>query len=125
MSYHSFEELDVWKRSSNLMVEIYKLFKNSREFAFRDQICRSALSISSNIAEGCERNSNPDFIRFLHIAKGSSTELKSQIFIAERIGIISIEEAKNIISELRELSSMIHGLINYLKTSSEKKSHKS
>ncbi len=58
MSYHSFEELEVWKRSSNLMIEIFKLFKNSKEFAFRDQIVRSALSISSNIAEGCERNSN-------------------------------------------------------------------
>ena len=115
MSYHSFEELEVWKRSCNLMVEIYQLFKNSREFAFRDQIIRSSLSISSNIAEGCERNSNPDFIRFLHIAKGSSAELKSQILISERIGIVSKDESMRITKELSEISSMIHGLINFLK----------
>jgi four helix bundle protein len=120
MPYHSFEELDVWKRSSNLTVKIYNLFKNSREFAFRDQINRSSLSIPSNIAEGCERNTNPDFIRFLHIAKGSSAELRSQIFIAERIGIISNEEANDIIGELKELSSMLHGLITYLKSNSDK-----
>jgi four helix bundle protein len=115
MAYHSFEQLEVWKRSSNLMVEIFKLFKNNREFAFRDQVIRASLSISSNIAEGCERNTNPDFIRFLHIAKGSSAELKSQLLIAERIGIVPKDESIKIIKELSEISSMIHGLINYLK----------
>jgi four helix bundle protein len=115
MSYHSFEELEVWKRSSNLMAEIYQIFKNSREYAFRDQVIRSSLSISSNIAEGCERNSNPDFIRFLHIAKGSTAELKSQILIAERIGIVSKVESVRITQELSEISSMIHGLIKFLR----------
>ena len=118
MSYHSFEELEVWKRSSDLMIDIFRLFKNNREFAIRDQVIRATLSISSNIAEGCERNTNPDFIRFLHIAKGSSAEVRSQLLIAERLGIVNQVDGTKIIQELLEISSMIHGLIKYLKKSS-------
>ncbi|GAB6282455.1 MAG: hypothetical protein STSR0008_12010 [Ignavibacterium sp.] len=67
-----FEDLIVWQKSFNLSIEIYRLFKDSLDFGFKDQICRTSLSIPSNIAEGFERESNKEFISFLQIAKGSS-----------------------------------------------------
>jgi len=75
---HAFDKLEVWKRSFNLTLRIYLEFEKYPIYALREQILRSSLSIPSNIAEGAERSSNKDFIRFLHIAKGSSAELRTQ-----------------------------------------------
>ena len=72
-----FEGLDVWKRSSRLCVELYRELKDSREWGFRDQITRSALSVPSNIAEGYERSSRREYVQFLRIAKGSCGETGS------------------------------------------------
>jgi len=71
----SFEDLEVWKKSSRLAVKLYKLLKDCRDYGLKDQMLRSSVSIPSNIAEGSERNSIPDFQRFLNIAKGSVAEL--------------------------------------------------
>lgn len=84
MPYHSFEDLKVWKTACNLAVTIYDSFKTCRDYGLKDQITRSAVSVASNIAEGAERDSGPDFIRFLNIAKGSAAELRTQLYIAER-----------------------------------------
>ncbi|SFD75151.1 four helix bundle protein [Pseudoalteromonas denitrificans] len=77
-----FEDLDVWKRSARLSSEIYKQFASCKDFGFKDQITRSSLSVPSNIAEGYERYSNKDTIRFLYYSKGSSAELRTQLYIA-------------------------------------------
>ncbi len=111
-----FEDLEVWKRSSRLCVLLYKHFRSINDYGFRDQICRSSLSIPSNIAEGAERGSAPDFIRFLHIAKGSAAELRTQAYIACRIKIISDKTQKELANELISMSKMIHGLIKSLKS---------
>jgi len=66
-----FEDLEVWKRSSRLCADLYRNFQNIRDFEFRDQITRSVLSIPSNIAEGVERNSKNDLLRFLQYSKDS------------------------------------------------------
>ena len=115
MAYRSFEELEVWKRSCKLAVDIYVSLKDCKEFGLRDQMNRAAVSIPSNISEGAERNTNPDFIRFLHIAKGSSAELRTQLYIAEKIGILETEKSKTLIEETKQLSAMLQGLINSLK----------
>ena len=112
MAYRSFEELEVWKRSCKLAVEVYIALKDCREFNLRDQINRSAVSISSNIAEGAERDSAKEFIRFLHIAKGSSAELRTQLYITEKIGILHSQTTRPLIQETKEISSMLQGLIN-------------
>jgi four helix bundle protein len=112
MEIGSFEDLEVWQRSSRLAVSIYEAFANSREYGLKDQMTRAAVSIASNIAEGSERNSAADFIRFLHIAKGSAAELRTQIYIACRIKIIPDQLQKEFSSELKTISSMIQGLIN-------------
>ena len=62
---HRFEELEVWKSSKELSLEIYGHFRNSRDFGFRDQIQRAAVSVMNNIAEGFERRTKQDFARFL------------------------------------------------------------
>ena len=108
MTYASFEDLEVWKRSCRLAVEICKLLKDCKEYALKDQMSRSAISIASNIAEGAERGSKAEFIRFLNIAKGSAAELRTQVYIASKLGvIIPDEQAIELISELKEISNML------------------
>jgi four helix bundle protein len=116
MAYGSFEELEVWKRSCRLAVRVYELLGECRDYGLRDQMSRAAVSIASNIAEGAERDSRAEFARFLHIAKGSAAELRTQVYIAERISVLTQAQAQPLITELKEISSMLHGLIKSLKT---------
>nr|NQU89798.1 four helix bundle protein [Bacteroidota bacterium] len=116
--YHSFEELDVWKRGCKLAVETYKALKGCKEFELKNQMIKSAISIPSNIAEGAERNSKKEFIQFLHIAKGSAAELRTQFYIAEKAEILPSKTTRPFIKETKELSSMLQGLINSIKIKS-------
>jgi four helix bundle protein len=118
MAYSSFEELEVWRRSCDLTVRIYDELRSCRDYGLRDQMTRAAVSIASNIAEGAERDSKAEFIRYLHIAKGSAAELRTQIYIACRVGILSEQEQDQIADELKRISSMIHGLIKSIKRTS-------
>ena len=120
MSYHSFEDLDVWKRSSRLAVEIYHVLRDCREYSIKDQMTRSALSIPSNIAEGAERYSNKEFSRFLYIARGSAAELRTQLYIANKIELIENQLSKRLINEVTRVSAMLHGLIKSLETRNPK-----
>ena len=106
-----FEDLDVWKRGARLSANIYKELAQIKDFGFKDQITRSGLSVPSNIAEGIERESNKDCVRFLQYAKGSCGELRTQIFIGIDIGYIDDTIGKKWIQETRELSAMLVGLI--------------
>ena len=111
--YQSFEELDVWKRSCQLAVTVYETLKDTRDFALRDQMQRAAVSIPSNIAEGSERGGK-DFERFLRIARGSAAELRTQVYIAKKIGLLPNEPFTQLISELKEISKMLTGLARSL-----------
>jgi four helix bundle protein len=115
VAYSSFEELEVWKRGCRLAVRVYEVLRECRDFGLRDQMTRAAVSIASNIAEGAERDSKPEFIRFLHIAKGSAAELRTQVYIAQRVAILQGSEKEELVAELKTISSMIHGLIRSLK----------
>jgi four helix bundle protein len=106
-----FEDLEVWKRSARLSVELYKELRELRDYGFRDQITRSGLSVPSNIAEGIERSSDNEVIRFATIARGSCGELRAQIYIGMEIGYIKSEIGKAWLQETRELSAMLGGLI--------------
>ena len=110
----NFENLDVWKKSCRLTVKLHDLLKDSTSFWIKDQMLRSALSIPSNIAEGCDRNSSAEFLRFISIAKGSAAELRTQIYIAIQIRLIDKENGKNIIDELVTLTKMMQALKNSL-----------
>jgi four helix bundle protein len=107
--FRSFEDLEVWKRSCSLAVRIYQELKNCSEYSLKDQMQRAAVSIGSNIAEGSER-STKDFRRFLTIAGGSAAELRTQVYIAGKIGIFSAESMWELVKELKEISKMLRGL---------------
>ena len=110
----SFEKLEVWRRSHTLSIEIYRLFADCRDWGFKDQITRSANSISDNIAEGAERNGKAEFKQFLGYAKGSAGEARSQVLRAAALGYLTPETGRKLTAELREISRMIHGLIKSL-----------
>jgi len=115
MAYGSFEDLEVWKRACRIAVRVYEVLKGCKDYGLKDQMTRSAVSISSNIAEGAERDSKVEFIRFLHIAKGSAAELRTQVYIARQIDLIDAEIQKELVDELKVISSMLHALINAIR----------
>ena len=115
MKEHHFEKLLVWQRSCQLAQDTYRAFKGSRDFAYRDQMVRSSLSIPSNIAEGSERGSKKEFIRFLRFSLGSAAELRTQAYIAGELTIISVAQAQHLVHEAKEIGAMIQGLIRSLK----------
>jgi four helix bundle protein len=91
MAYQSFKDLRVWQEARELAISIYGLTasgKLAKDFGLREQMQKAAVSTASNIAEGYERNSDKDFIRFLMIAKGSLSELRTQLDIAHGIGYL-------------------------------------
>ena len=110
MPYQSFEDLEVWKRACQMAVTVYSLLKDCRDFSFRDQMQRAVISISSNIAEGSERNSVKEFVHFIHIAKGSAAELRTQLYIAEKVRLISSSDCLHLVEELKKISKMLHAL---------------
>lgn len=115
MGYKSFEDLEVWKRACSLAVVVYETLRESRDFSLKDQMQRAAVSIPSNIAEGSER-SPKDFKRFLRIATGSAAELRTQAYIAAKIGTISNEQRKHIVEETKGISRMLTGLSKSINT---------
>jgi four helix bundle protein len=114
MKVTKFEELIAWQKAQELPVDVYYYFGTSKDFGFRDQITRAAVSISNNIAEGFERNSDKEFIRFLDIARSSCSEVKSMIYLANRLKFIDDTIRENLIAKAEEVSKIIYGLIKSL-----------
>ncbi len=106
-----FEDLDVWKRAVELSADVYVQLRNCRDFGFKDQITRSALSIASNLAEGMERRGAADRARFLDYSRGSSGEFRTQAIVGAKAGLVSKETSDRWIVESRELSAMTYALI--------------
>ncbi len=111
----AFEKLEVWKRSCRLSVELYKQFRDCRDFGFRDQITLSGLSVPSNIAEGYERNSRKEYLRFLRYRlKVLSGELRTQLYIGREAGLLPKEVFEPSHQEAVEISRMLQGIITKL-----------
>jgi four helix bundle protein len=113
-----FEDLDVWKEATSLAIDIYRFSKQgdfAKDFDLRSQIRDTAVSIASNIAEGKERETIPEFIRFLYIAKGSAGELRAQLFIAQKIGYLEREKYDELNARGKKISGMLGNLIKALK----------
>src|SRR5690348_1895388 len=107
MKDETFENLEIWQEAVELAAKVYELFRDSRDFGLRDQIRAAAVSVSSNIAEGYERDSNVEFIRFLFIAKASCGEVRSQCHIARRVRLLEDAEATRLIADASRLSKRI------------------
>ena len=124
MKITKFEDLKIWKLSLKITKRIYNLTfqgKFSKDFGLRDQIRRAIISVSSNIVEGFEKNNNNEFIRYLRIAKGSTGEVRNQLYIALAVGYITKSEFENLNKELIDLSNQIGSFINYLVTKRKNK----
>lgn len=107
----TFEDLSVWQQAIDLATAIYSVLDKSRDFSFRDQLQRAAISVSSNIAEGYERGSNADFIRFLYHAKASCGEMRSQLHLAGRVRLLDEETAGKLIADANLLSRKLGAFI--------------
>ncbi|WP_339792701.1 four helix bundle protein [uncultured Imperialibacter sp.] len=105
---HNFEKLTIWQDAVDLAVEVCLEVDNSRNFALKDQLTRSSISVPSNIAEGCERQTAKELSRFLNISGGSSGEVRTQLIIAKRINQIDESKADNLVDRYRKLSSQIY-----------------
>jgi four helix bundle protein len=120
MAMTTFEDLEVWKRGCQLAVDVCVSAHAMKNYGLKDQMQRSAISIPSNIAEGAERDSDGDFIRFLRISKGSCGELRTQLYISERVHKAldqdSITGSREMIKETREISAMLQGLIRSIES---------
>ena len=115
MAIQKFEDIIVWQKAQDFAVAIYNEFKNSKDYAFCDQIKRASVSISNNIAEGFDRNTNPDFKRFLYFALASNSEVRSMLYLAVRLNFITEKASKELIGNSNEIARMIFGLIKSLK----------
>jgi four helix bundle protein len=116
---HNFKELKVWKAGIDIAKTIFLLtraFPAEEKFGLTSQITRSAVSIPSNIAEGCGRKSDKELHQFLNIALGSSFELETQLIIAREFNYITIEQSEHICAAVIEIQKMISGLQRSLNT---------
>ncbi len=109
-----FEEIIAWQKSKDLAVLLYKTFNTSKDSGFRNQIQRATVSISNNIAEGFERQTNKEFKNFLYIAKGSAGEVRSMLSIAQELTYITEEQCKDYSTRTIEISKLLSGLIKTL-----------
>jgi four helix bundle protein len=112
----TFENLEVWQEAVDLAARVYQLFRECKDWEFRRQVQAASLSISSNIAEGYERDSNAEFVRFLDIARASCGELRSQTYVAVRIGLLPEEVGMGVIAEAKRLSKRIGRLMEVRRT---------
>jgi len=112
-----YKELIVWKKSMELVKEIYTLTKNlpkEETYGLCDQMRRAAVSIPSNIAEGNGRKTDIEYARFLNISRGSECELETQLYICIMLNYLTETETKNAFSLLSEIGKMLNTLINKL-----------
>jgi four helix bundle protein len=110
-SIQKFEDIVAWGKAQDIAVEVYLIFGATKDFGFKDQITRASVSISNNIAEGFDRGTHPDFSRFLYFALGSCSELRSMLYLAERLNYITTEKREELIDKSLEISKIIRGLI--------------
>lgn len=114
MRFKRFEEIISWQKGFGLALLVYKYLKHVKDYSFKDQIQRAAVSISNNIAEGNERRTNKEFINFLYIAKGSCGEVRSMVMMALSLDYIDEDKYKEIYDLSEEVSRLISGLIKIL-----------
>lgn len=115
----SFEDLEIWNKAQDLGALIYKLcddnLKINKDYSFKDQLKRAALSISNNISEGFEYNNNNDFLRFLRFSKGSCGEVRNCLLFSVRVFYCTPDEVFQLVDFSKSLGNQIGGLMKYLK----------
>ncbi|NLP58574.1 four helix bundle protein [Lutibacter sp. B1] len=114
----AYTDLEVWSEARKLVSLVYlysKKFPQEEVYGITNQMRRSAVSIPSNIAEGCGRNTSKDTIHFLHISRGSLFELETQMYLSNDLKYISLEELNLILEQIVCCKKLLNGFINYYK----------
>jgi four helix bundle protein len=117
MGVKSFKQLIAWQKAMDLVVNLYgatKPMPRDEQFGLTSQIHRAAVSIPSNIAEGQARGTTRDFLRFLHMALGSCSEVETQLMLARRLGYLSEQSTDELLLDISEVGRLINGIIRSL-----------
>jgi len=120
MKIDSFTDIEAWKQARLFVANVYDIFSqgnSQKDFGFRDQIQRAAVSIMSNIAEGFDSGSKKSFIQFLTYSYRSASEVESLLFVALDIHYIDVNQHNELMSQLNSIKKLIGGFIRYLKNS--------
>jgi len=113
-----FEDIQAWQKARGLVREIYKICAKGRlpqDFGLKDQLCRSAVSSMSNIAEGFARKTDREFAHFLDVATGSAIETQSLLYVALHVGYLEVDRFRDLYRITEETASLIGGLTSYLR----------
>lgn len=114
MTIDKFEDIIVWQKAGKLSLDIYETFEPNKDYSFKDQIQRAVVSIMNNIAEGFERKGNKEFKHFLFIAKGSCGEVRSMLYLSQRLGYLPKGKFEKLYEQSLEISKMLSGFIKTL-----------
>ena len=117
----NFRNYDVWVDGVDFSIDIYKMTENfpkKETYALSDQMQRAAVSIPSNIAEGCSRRSSKEFAHFLEVSLGSSYEIETQLEIAVRLGYVKESDFKKAIEDVQSIEKRVTGLIQTIRPDS-------
>lgn len=117
--YKKYIELDVWLEARKLVSEIYittQTFPKDEQFGLTSQIRRCAISIPSNIAEGCGRSHKKESVQFLFISRGSVYELETQLFLSFDLNYISQSKLEELLEKLEKVRKLLNGFIRYYNT---------
>lgn len=115
--FNSFEEINSWQKARIFNKRIYQITENlnfKKDYDFVRQIRRASISISSNIAEGFERNTDKEFVYFLYVSKASAGEVRSQLYLAHDLEYITKQEFEELLESVSEISRLLSGFIKYL-----------
>jgi four helix bundle protein len=112
-----FEDLEVWQAAKNVVLQVYRLTRDgmlAKDYGFKDQLQRAAVSIMANIAEGHERGGSREYIQFLYIAKGSAAEARSLVHVGKDLGYLSDQQRAELLEQLTGIARQLGGFIRYL-----------
>jgi four helix bundle protein len=114
MKIQKFEDIIAWQKAKELTLLIYTLFRDLKDFSFKNQIERASISIMNNIAEGFERQTNKELKHFLYISKGSAGEVRSMSSLAVDLRYLNSDEQKKVEDLCVEISKLLSGFIKTL-----------
>lgn len=120
----NFRELKIWQKGMDIAVELYSftaLLPAEEKYGLRSHLQRAAISIPSNIAEGCSRESETDFKKFLEYSLGSAFEIETQLIAINRLHLVEYDAIKPLMSSIIEEQKMINGFIGSIKKRNPKK----
>ncbi|WP_297944960.1 four helix bundle protein [uncultured Fibrobacter sp.] len=121
---HSYKDLIVWKKSVELVMQLYdyiQAFPKNESYVLSDQMRRAVVSIPSNIAEGYERMTTAEYIRFLSIARGSKAELETQLHICNQLKLGDMEKNVVLQSNCKEIGKMLNSMVYTLNSKKQQK----